>query len=40
MKEEGRYGESNVGGEIKRYEVKIEIHKARHEKEVWVNQRH
>jgi hypothetical protein len=35
---EERYGERNAGGEKKKYEVKIEIHKARHEKEVCVNQ--
>ena len=38
MRDERRYGESNARGEKKRYEVKIEIHSARHEKEVWVNQ--
>jgi hypothetical protein len=29
MRAEGRYGESNAGGESKRYEVKIEILEAR-----------
>jgi hypothetical protein len=33
MREEGRYGESNAGGDKRKYEVTIEIHKARHEKE-------
>jgi hypothetical protein len=35
MREEGPkgYGESNAGGEQQSDEVKIEIHKARHEKE-------
>jgi hypothetical protein len=32
MREKG-YGESNAGGEQKKNDVKIEIHKARHEKE-------
>ncbi len=38
MREDGRYRESNAGGKKKRYQVKIEVHKARHEKEVWAKQ--